>query len=95
MEEERTVPALVSVYKAEVWCHLGFCGNVQSGTAARASPRFRRLPRPVPSLRAAGGRVAARLQLSLMSGAFCAVGAVFALRSRRFHAEYKYKLKNL
>ncbi len=37
--------------------------------------------------RGAGGRVAARLQLSLMSGAFCAVGAVLASRSRRFHAE--------
>ncbi len=51
--------------------------------------------RPVPSLRAAGGRVAARLQLSLMTGAFCAVGAVLVSRSRRFHAEHKYKLKNL
>ncbi len=25
MEDERIVPALVSVYKAEVWRHLGFC----------------------------------------------------------------------
>ncbi len=33
MEDERTVPALVSVYKAEVWHHLGFCGNVRPGTA--------------------------------------------------------------
>ncbi len=40
-------------------------------------------------------RVAARLQLSLVLGAFCAVGAVFASRSRRFHPEHKYKLKNL
>ncbi len=32
---------------------------------------------------------------SLVLGAFCAVGAVFASRSRRFHAEHKYKLKNL
>ncbi len=29
------------------------------------------------------------------SGAFCAVGAVLALRSLRFHADHKYKLKNL
>ncbi len=27
MEDERTVPALFSVYKAEVWHLLGFCGN--------------------------------------------------------------------
>ncbi len=47
MEDERIVPALVSVYKAEVWRHLGFCGNVCPGTAARAPPRFRHLPRPV------------------------------------------------
>ncbi len=99
MEDERTVPALVSVYKAEVWHHLGFCGNVRPGTTARASPRFSCLPRPVwrafARRREAGGRVAARLQLSLVLGAFCAVGAVFTSRSRRFHAEHKYKLKNL
>ncbi len=47
MEDERIVPALVSVYKVEVWRHLGFCGNVRPGTAARAPPRFRRLPHPV------------------------------------------------
>ncbi len=47
MEDERIVPALVSVYKAEVWRHLGFCGNVRPGTAARAPPRFLRLLRPV------------------------------------------------
>ncbi len=65
MEDERTVPALVSVYKAEVWRHLGFCGNAHLGPAAC-----------LKSLRAAGGRVAARLQLSLVSGpgVFCAVG---------------------
>ncbi len=34
MEDERTVPALVSVYKAEVWRHLGFCGNAHLGPAA-------------------------------------------------------------
>ncbi len=28
MEDERIVSALVSLYKAEVWRHLGFCGNV-------------------------------------------------------------------
>ncbi len=33
MGDERTVPALVSVYKAEVWRHLGFCGNVRPWTA--------------------------------------------------------------
>ncbi len=47
MEDEIIVPALVSVYKAEVWRHLGFCGNVRPGTTARASPRFRHLPCPV------------------------------------------------
>ncbi len=46
MGDERTVPALVSVYKAEVWRHLGFCGNVRPGTVAQAPPRSRRLPRP-------------------------------------------------
>ncbi len=35
MEDERTVPALVSVYKAEVWRHLGFCGNVRPGTVRK------------------------------------------------------------
>ncbi len=80
MEDERTVPVPVLVYKVEVWRHLGFCGNVHPWTAARAPPRFSRLPCPVKkkSLRAVGGRVAARLQLSLVSGAFCAVGAVLA-----------------
>ncbi len=34
MEDERIVPALVSVYKAEVWRNLGFCGNVRPGTTA-------------------------------------------------------------
>ncbi len=28
MEDERIVPVPVSLSKAEVWCHLGFCGNV-------------------------------------------------------------------
>ncbi len=81
MEDERTVPVPVSVYKAEVWRHLGFCGNVRPWTAARAPPRFSRLPRPVKKKKKpsrVGGRVAARLQLSLVSGAFCAVGAVLA-----------------
>ncbi len=42
MEDERIVPALVSVYKAEVWRHLGFCGLMStrdrgaSATACRA-----------------------------------------------------------
>ncbi len=31
MEDERIVPALVSVYKAEVWHHLGFCGMSAPG----------------------------------------------------------------
>ncbi len=77
MEDERIVPALVSVYKAEVWRHLGFCGNVRPGPAARAPPRFRRLPRPVWKAfarGAAGGRVAARLQLSLVLGRFVQLG---------------------
>ncbi len=38
MEDERTVPALVSVYKAEVWRHLGFCGNDYLGPAACRAP---------------------------------------------------------
>ncbi len=37
MEDERTVPALVSVYKAEVWRHLGFCGNVHPGSRDRGA----------------------------------------------------------
>ncbi len=36
MEDERIVPALVSVYKAEAWQHLGFCGNL--GSAACRVP---------------------------------------------------------
>ncbi len=77
MEDESIVPALVSVYKAEVWRHLGLCGNVRPGTAARASPRFHRLPRPVlKSLRAGrGGRVAAR-QGRCAAAAFSRVGGV-------------------
>ncbi len=44
MEDERTVPALVLVYKAEVWRHLGFCGNVRPGTAPPlAAPRVKSL----------------------------------------------------
>ncbi len=38
MEDERTVPALFSVYKAEVWRHLGFCGNTHLGPAACHGP---------------------------------------------------------
>ncbi len=97
MEDERTVPVLVSVYKAEVWRHLGFCGNVRPGTAARASPLFRRLPRPVlKSLRAGGrqGRCAAAA-FSHYWGRFVQLGRVLTSQSRRFHAEHKYKLKNL
>ncbi len=78
MEDERIVPALVSVYKAEVWRHLGFCGNVRPGTAARASPRFRRLPRPVlKSLRAGrGGRQGrcAGAAFSRVEGVLCSWG---------------------
>ncbi len=33
MEDERNVPFPVSVYKIEVWHHLGFCGNVRLGSA--------------------------------------------------------------
>ncbi len=47
MEDERIVPALLSVYKAEVWRHLGFCGNVRPGTVAQApslaAPRVKSL----------------------------------------------------
>ncbi len=39
MEDERIVPALVSVYKAEVWRHLGFCGNVRPGTGVGSFAR--------------------------------------------------------
>ncbi len=53
MEDERTVPALVSVYKAEVLRHLGFCGNAHFGPAACRAPCEK------PS----------RLQLALVSGA--------------------------
>ncbi len=69
MEDERIVPVLVSVYKAEVWRHFGFCGNVRTGTVARAlaAPRVK------------------SLQLSLVSGALCGVGAVLASRSQGDH----------
>ncbi len=45
MEDERIVPALVSVYKADVWRHLGFCGNVRPATSAPplAAPRVKSL----------------------------------------------------
>ncbi len=43
MEDERIVPALVSVYKAEVWSHLGFCGNVRPGTVAGKAAAFSRV----------------------------------------------------
>ncbi len=59
MEDERIVPALVSVYKAEVWHHLGFCGNVRPGTVAQVPPWSRRLPCPMWKAfarGAAGGR---------------------------------------
>ncbi len=65
MEDERIVPVPVSVYKAEVWRHLGFCGNVRPRTVARVPPRFCRLPHPVWRAR-------------WLLGAFCAVGVVFA-----------------
>ncbi len=38
MEDERIVPVPVSVYKAEVWRHLGFCSNVRLGSAACRVP---------------------------------------------------------
>ncbi len=43
MEDERIVPALVSVYKAEVWSHLGFCGNVRPGTVTEKAAAFSRV----------------------------------------------------
>ncbi len=61
MEDERIVPFLVSVCKAEVWRHLGFCGYVRTGTAARAPPCFRCL---------AGGRSAAAA-FSRVEGVLC------------------------
>ncbi len=97
MEDERIVPVPISVYKAEVWHHLGFYGNVHtrdrggaSATSVLPHPIWREFARG-----AAGGSVATRLQLSLVLGAFCAVGAMLASQSRRFHTEHKYKLKNL
>ncbi len=66
MEDERIVPALVSVYTAEVCRHLGFCGNVRPGTAARVSPRFRRLPHPV----------CAAAAFSRVGGVLCSWGSV-------------------
>ncbi len=83
MKDERIAPVPISVYKAEVWRHLGFCGNIRPGSAACRVP----LEEPLR------GSVAARLEFSHVLGAFFAVGVVLA--SRRFHAEHKYKLKNL
>ncbi len=83
----KIVPVPVSMYKAEAWRHLGFCGNVYLSSAACCVL----YEKPLRGL----GCSAARLQLSLVLGAFCAVGAVLALWFRRFHAEHKYKLKNL
>ncbi len=98
MEDEITVPALVSVYKAEVWRHLGFCGNVRPRTVVRALPRFRCLPCPVWrafAQCAAGGRVAARLQLSLIiRGRFVQLGRC-SRRGLGDSTRNKYKLKNL
>ncbi len=91
MEDKIIVPVPASVVKAEVCHHVVFWGNVRPGTAARAQPRLRRLLRSMwrDFVRGvAGGSVSARLQLSLMLGAVFAVGAVLALRSRRFYAEH-------
>ncbi len=53
MEDERIVPALVSVYAAEVWRHLGFCGNVRPGTAGcHLGSAACRVPCEEPSRRA-------------------------------------------
>ncbi len=76
MEDERIVPALVSVYKAEVWRHLGFCGDVRPGTAAWASPRPRRLSRPGRQ-----GRCAAAA-FSRVGGVLCSWGVARAAVSR-------------
>ncbi len=45
MEDERTAPALASVYKAEVWHHLGFCGLMSTRDQAPplAAPRVKSL----------------------------------------------------
>ncbi len=39
MEDEIIVPVPGSVYKDEVWCHLGFCCNVRLGSADDRLPK--------------------------------------------------------
>ncbi len=75
MEDERIVPALVSLYKAEVWRHLGFCGNVRSGTAARVPPRCAcRVSCEKPSRGGRQGRFAAAT-FSRVGGVLCSWGS--------------------
>ncbi len=69
MEDERIVPALVSVYKDEVWRHLGFCGNVRPGTGSR------RLPCPMWKAFARGA-AGGRRQGRCAAAAFSRVGGV-------------------
>ncbi len=79
MEDERTVPALVLVYKAEVWRHLGFCGNATS------------VPPRVKSLRAGcGGR-----QGRCAAAAFSRVGGTVAKSAyyTRLWASFFVKLR--
>ncbi len=91
MEDERTVPALVSVYKAEVWRHWAFVvmsvPGPQRGRHLGSAACC--IPCEMPSLTWGAAAAFSRV------GAFCAVGVVLASWSRRFHAEHKYKLKNL
>ncbi len=88
MEDERNVPVPDSVYKTEVWCHLGFCGNVRLGSAACRVPCWRAFARG-----AAGSIGSPRgCNFLLCWGRFVPLGQC----SRRgLGAEHKYKLKNL
>ncbi len=63
MEDERIVPALVSVYKAEAWHHLGFCGNLGSAAC--------RVPYEKPSRWAAAA-------FYRVGGVLCSLGGAFS-----------------
>ncbi len=70
MEDERIVPVPISVYKAEVWHNLGLMVTSASGlwrerNLGSAGSGYRR----AFAWGAAGGSVAARLELSLVLGA--------------------------
>ncbi len=90
--------ALISIYRAisryidyrdRPRRHLGFCDNVRSGT--------RHSPRPVWKSFSRARRVAGSLHgcsILLCWGRFVLFGQL-VLRSLQFHAEHKYKQKNL